>query len=111
MKKSQYITKCTFHVFTYYSSTLSKSYNVTVALTHAELFDKKNKSRLLHDVMPQGRGYALESDKYLPCKLPKLSYRGLGRRKQFQNTLSTDEGNKKHVEILVGRPQAIKLNG
>jgi hypothetical protein len=46
-------------------------------------------------------GYALESDKYHQCELPKLSYRALGMRKQFENTLRTHEGNKKLVEILV----------
>jgi len=30
-------------------------HDVTVSLTHADLPDRKNKSRLLHDVTPQGR--------------------------------------------------------
>jgi hypothetical protein len=81
------------------------TYYVTV-VTHAELFDKKNKSRLFHDVMPQGRGGG-----GMHLKVPSIfransqsshSYRALGRRKQFDNTLTTHEGNKKHVEILVG---------
>jgi hypothetical protein len=37
-------------------SALSKSCDVTVTLTHAELPDKKSKSKLLHDVMHQGQG-------------------------------------------------------
>jgi len=47
----------TFPVSTVYNpgSFFPTCHDVTVSLTHADLPDRKNKSRLLHDVTPQGR--------------------------------------------------------